>query len=85
MPQTFQIIDDDDFDPQDKLRSEYDFAGLQASDHEQGRAYRRQFVRLDPDVATVFPDAEAVNTALRNLIASQPGLTNHQPHCSGEN
>ncbi len=76
MPHTYQIIDDDDFDPQDDLRPEYDFAALRAADREQGRAYRRQFVRLDPDLAVAFPDAEAVNAALRELLTvrgSKPG------------
>jgi hypothetical protein len=80
MPQTFQVIDDDEFDPQDELRPEYDFAALRAADHEQARVYRRQFVRLDPDVAEVFPDAKTVNTALRNLIATQTDVQNRQPH-----
>ncbi len=76
MPHTYQISDDDDFDPQDDLRPEYDFAALRAADREQGRAYRRQFVRLDPDLAVAFPDAEAVNAALRELLTvrgSKPG------------
>ncbi len=76
MPHTYQIIDDDNFDPQDDLRPEYDFAALRAADREQGRAYRRQFVRLDPDLAVAFPDAEAVNAALRELLTvrgSKPG------------
>ncbi len=29
-------------------------------------------IRLDPDVQAYFPDAEAVNTALRGLIALRP-------------
>ena len=73
MPHTYQIIDDDDFDPQDDLRPEYDFAALRAADREQGRAYRRQFVRLDPDLAVAFPDAEAVNAALRELLTVRGG------------
>lgn len=75
MPHNYQILDDDDFDPQDDLRHEYDFAALRAADRAQGLEYRRQFVRLDPDVAAVFPDAEAVNAALRKLIAAQPPET----------
>ncbi len=33
-------------------------------------AYREEFadVRLDPDVAAVFPDSESVNRALRGLL-----------------
>ena len=73
MPHNHQILDDDDFDPQDDLRPEYDFAALRAADHAQGREHRRYFVRLDPDVAAAFPDAEAVNTALRELLAARGG------------
>lgn len=74
MPQTDQI-DDDDFDPQDDLRPEYDLTALRAADRAQGREYRRRFVRLEPDVIAVFPDAEAVNAALRELIAARSGNT----------
>jgi hypothetical protein len=69
MPHTYQIIDDDDFDPQDELRPEYDFAALREADRAKGIEYRRSFVRLEPDVAAAFPDAEAVNMALRELLA----------------
>lgn len=69
MPHTYQIIDDDDFDPQDELRPEYDFAALREADRARGIEYRRSFVRLEPDVAAAFPDAEAVNMALRELLA----------------
>jgi hypothetical protein len=56
----------------DELRDEYDF-----SDEELRRGMRGKYaehyaegvnlVRLDPDVAAVFPDSEAVNQALRAL------------------
>jgi hypothetical protein len=51
------------------LRDEYDFsAGVRGKHHE---AYRRgtNVVLLDPDVAEVFKDSTAVNTALRLLLA----------------
>lgn len=69
MPHNYQIIDDDDFDPADDLRPEYDFAALREADRKRGIEYRRNFVRLEPDVAAAFPDAEAVNLALRELLA----------------
>ena len=53
---------------QDNLRAEYDFsAGIRGKHHE---AYRRgtNVVFLDPDVAQVFKDSTAVNTALRLLL-----------------
>lgn len=56
-------------EPNDELRSEYDISQLQVRRLGPGR---RQFggdvVRLEPDVAAVFQDAEAVNEALWLLI-----------------
>ena len=53
----------------DDLRPEYDLNQLQVRRLGPGR---RQFgdtvVRLEPDVAAVFQNAEAVNEALRLLI-----------------
>jgi hypothetical protein len=79
MPHTCEIIDDDDFDPEDDLRPEYDFAALREADRALGIEYNRVFVRLEPDVAAVFPDAEAVNTALRELIAARNFQSEHRP------
>jgi hypothetical protein len=52
----------------DDLRNEYDFSGGVRGKHHE--AYRRgtNVVLLDPDVAEVFKDSEAVNTALRLLL-----------------
>ncbi|MFA5864366.1 MAG: hypothetical protein WC975_06730 [Phycisphaerae bacterium] len=55
----------------DDLRSEYDFASLKmVGKGKYVRSYRAgtNMVLLSPDVAKVFPDAEAVNEALRLLI-----------------
>ena len=52
----------------DELRSEYDFSqGVRGKHH---KAYREgtNVVLLDPEVARVFRDSEAVNHALRMLI-----------------
>ncbi len=56
----------------DELRREYDFAGLK--NPVRGKYYARALtgtnvVLLDPDVAAAFPDARAVNEALRLLVA----------------
>jgi hypothetical protein len=54
---------------QDDLRPEYDFsAGVRGKHFE---AYRKgtNVVFLDPDVAAVFKDSAAVNTALRLLLS----------------
>ena len=53
---------------QDNLRNEYDFSGGVRGKHHE--AYRKgtNVVLLDPDVAEVFKDSAAVNTALRLLV-----------------
>jgi hypothetical protein len=78
MPHTYEI-DDEDFDLEDDLRPEYEFAALREADRVRGIEYRRTFVRLEPDVAAVFPDAEAVNTALRELIAARDVQAEQRP------
>ncbi len=52
----------------DDLRAEYDFSGGVRGKHYD--AYRKgtNVVLLDPDVAEVFRDSGAVNTALRLLL-----------------
>ena len=55
----------------DDLRPEYDFSKLKG--HVRGKYVERyregtNLVLLDPDVAAAFPDAKAVNDALRLLI-----------------
>jgi hypothetical protein len=56
----------------DELRDEYDFTTDQLRQGVRGKYAERyaqgiNLVRLDPDVAAVFPDSEAVNQALRAL------------------
>lgn len=56
--------DDNDLD----MKEEYDF-----SDGSRGKYAKRyregtNLVRLDPDLAASFPDSEAVNRALRELV-----------------
>ena len=60
----------------DELLAEYDFASIPGG--VRGKYVRRKYVeryrqsnnlvRLDPDVAAVFPDEPAVNEALRMLM-----------------
>ncbi len=52
----------------DELRPEYDVGSLQIRKMGAGRKRFGDTVRLEPDVIAVFPNAEAVNAALRNLI-----------------
>lgn len=56
----------------DELREEYDFTPEQLGTGVRGKYADRyakgvNLVRLDPDVAAIFPDSEAVNEALRAL------------------
>ena len=54
----------------DDMRPEYDFASMKGGIRGKyaGRyAEGVNIVRLDPDVAAVFPDSDSVNKALRAL------------------
>ena len=53
----------------DELRPEYELKSLRVRRLGLGRkSFGGSVVRLEPDVAEVFPDAESVNEALRFLI-----------------
>ncbi|MEG3906997.1 hypothetical protein QT979_05625 [Microcoleus sp. w2-18bC1] len=53
----------------DELRSEYDLRKLRVRRLGSGRkTFGGVNIRLEPDVAEMFPDSEAVNEALRFLI-----------------
>jgi len=53
------------------LRKEYDFRGGVRGKYARRMNPGATLVVLDPDVATAFPDGEAVNRALRGLIKSR--------------
>jgi ribosomal 50S subunit-associated protein YjgA (DUF615 family) len=53
---------------EEDLRPEYDLRSLRVRKLGPGRKAFGDVVRLEPDVADVFPDADAVNQALRFLI-----------------
>lgn len=58
-----------DTEMDDELRPEYDLKSLRVRKLGIGRkSFGGSVVRLEPDVAEVFPDAESVNEALRFLI-----------------
>jgi hypothetical protein len=57
-----------EIDMNDELRREYDLRSLRVRKLGRGRKSFGGVIRLEPDVAEVFPDAEAVNEALRFLI-----------------
>lgn len=53
---------------EDELRSEYDLKSLQVRRlGTERKSFGDAIVRLEPDVAAMFPSAEAVNEALRFL------------------
>jgi hypothetical protein len=53
---------------EDELRPEYDLKSLQVRKIGPGRKGFGDMVRLEPDVVAAFPNAKAVNAALRSLI-----------------
>ena len=53
----------------DQLRPQYDLKSLQVRKLGPGRkSFGGSLIRLEPDVAEVFPSAESVSEALRFLI-----------------
>ena len=52
----------------DELRPEYDLTTLRVRKLGPGRKSFGDVIRLEPDVAGAFPNADAVNEALRFLI-----------------
>lgn len=59
----------DKSDLEDELRSEYDLKHLRVRKFGSGRkSFGGTIVRLEPDVAEMFPTADAVNEALRFLV-----------------
>ena len=52
----------------DTLQSEYDFSGAVRGVTAARYAEGTNVILLDPDVAKVFPNAKAVNEALRTLV-----------------
>ena len=57
-------------DGPDDMREEYDFSGAVRGKYAERFAKGSNVIVLAPDVAEVFPDAEAVNEALRLLAKS---------------
>ncbi len=53
----------------DEMRAEYDFSGGVRGKYLERYKASSNIVVLDPDVSSVFPNAAAVNEALRGLAA----------------
>jgi hypothetical protein len=54
----------------DEMLPEYDFSGGVRGKYAERYARSVNIVLLDPDVAEVFPDSDAVNRALRALAGT---------------
>lgn len=65
----------------DELRPEYDLKNLRVRKFGPARKQFGNFVKLEPDVAAVFPDDVTVNKALRYLI--QDSKKNRNTHSCG--
>jgi hypothetical protein len=55
-------------EPADAMLDEYDFSGGARGKYAHSFSDNCKLIVLDPDVAEAFPDAHAVNDALRELI-----------------
>jgi hypothetical protein len=74
---------------EDDLRSEYDLKSLRVRKFGSGRkSFGETMIRLEPDVAQMFPNADAVNEALRFLIRvmqeKQISIPTTQPNTSSD-
>lgn len=64
----------------DELRPEYDFASMSGGVRGKYAARYQQgvnIIKLDDDVSAAFPDAKAVNDALRSLIRIAQSKVKH--------
>lgn len=61
-----ELMKKDELD--DELRPEYDLSSLRVRKFGPGRKSFGDVIKLEPDVAGAFPNADAVNEALRFLI-----------------
>jgi hypothetical protein len=67
--QSVKHMKKDELELDDDLRPEYDLKSLRVRKLGSGRkSFGGSTVRLEPDVAAIFPSADAVNEALRFLI-----------------
>lgn len=73
---------------EDDLQPEYDLKALRVRKLGPGRkSFGGTTVRLEPDVAEIFPSADAVNEALRFLIRvmrDNQTVQSHPPHAAND-
>lgn len=77
----------DNLESEDELRSEYDLRSLKVRKlGAERKSFGGTIVRLELDVAEMFPSADAVNEALRFLVRvtqeKQPPTVGQQPNPS---
>ena len=66
---------------EDDMRTEYDLRSLQVRRlGSERKSFGRTTVHLEPDVAEMFPSADAVNEALRFLIRVMRDSQDIAPH-----
>lgn len=78
----------DESEMEDDLRTEYDLNSLRVRKLGSGRkSFGSTTVRLEPDVAEMFPSADAVNEALRFLmrVMQQNQASAPQPQANNSN
>jgi hypothetical protein len=64
-------------EPRDEIGAEYDLTHSRPNPYATRYPDNARAVLLDPDVAKVFPDAKAVNDALRALARIIEARTQH--------
>ena len=71
-----------------RLRSEYDLKSLTIRSSARTKKLWKTTIRLEPDVAEVFPNADAVNEALKILVRvvqdNQVSAFTKQPYSSSK-
>lgn len=63
-----------------EMRPEYDFSKAVRGKHHQAYGRGTNVVLLDPDVAAVFKDSAAVNSALREWAKAAPRSAGARPN-----
>ncbi len=75
MKEEIRLLDDDDYDLNDELPAELDIDAIRAEAKRQRREYRGRFsgtgVRVEPEIIQFFKTPEAINQALRQVMAER--------------
>jgi hypothetical protein len=60
------------YDPSPEETDDWLPIGRGIAAYEKYKQWKKQMIRLEPDVAKVFRDSQSVNKALRKLIEAMP-------------